>query len=156
MATTLFPFSSWFAAGTPFAGSAQGPAEVMAALARIGAEASRQVLEQQQEMAATILESWRETAVPRDPAGLLELPLEAARLGTRITLQNASQLAGITRQAQSDLLAVMAASTGAVAADAVEKTIEESGKLAKDVVAKAAATGDASIEEIALAGQLVE
>ena len=160
MATTT-PYSTWLDSGNPFAESAQAHFDAMGKLARIGADAMRQVMKQQQDMFLTILGRWRDAAgsAPTEPGAMLELPLEAARFGAELALQNASELAEITRQAQADLLAVLTARTEAIAADAahvVEEGVRETGKLAKKAVAKTAEAADVSVDQIALAGKMVE
>jgi phasin family protein len=133
----------------------------MGKLARIGADAARQVMKQQQDMFLTVMGRWRDAAgdAPREPAAMLGLPLEAARFGTEVALQNATELAEIARQTQADVLAVLTARAEAVtaeAAHAVEEGVKETSKLAKKAVARTAEATGATAEQIALAGKMVE
>lgn len=157
MATTGSPYSAWLGPGNPLAGSAQAQVEAFGKLARIGADATRQVMKQQQDMFLTVMGRWRDAAgsAPKDPASLLELPLEAARFNAELALRNASELAEIARQAQADMMAVLTVRAEEVAADAVhaiEDGAKEAGRLAKQAVENSGT----SVEQIALAGQIVE
>ncbi|MGE0664961.1 MAG: TIGR01841 family phasin [Sphingomonadales bacterium] len=161
MATTASPYSSWFETGNPFVRSAQAQVDAFGKLAQIGADAMRQVMKQQQDMFLTVMGRWRDAADTRakDPAALLELPLEAARFNAELAMRNASELADIARQTQSDMLAVLNARAEQATADAVhaaEEGMKETGKMAKKAVEKAVETSDASVEQIALAGKMVE
>jgi phasin family protein len=166
MATSLSPYSTWLDSGNPFAKSAQAQMEAVGEFTRISADAMRRVLKQQQDILLAIIGHWRDTA-PKDPSAMMELPLEAARFGTEIALQNASELAEIARQAQTDMLAVLTARAEemtANAAHAVEEGVKETGKLARKAVAKVAdvtvaktdEAADATADQIALAGKMVE
>ena len=161
MANSTSPYSSWFETGNPLAASAQAQVETLGKLSRIGTDAVRQVIHQQQDLFLTAMGRWRDMAAApaKDPASLLKLPMDAARVGTELAMRNASELAGIARQTQADMLAVMTARAENVAADAVhavEEGMKETGKLAKQAVIRAAGAGDATVEQVALAGQMVE
>jgi hypothetical protein len=159
--STPFPYASLFA-GNPFAQSAQAQFEAAGEIARIGTDTMRQVMKQQQDLFLTMLERWQVSAgkTPKEPGALLGLPIEAARVGTEIALQNASELAEIARQAQADVVAVLTARTEQLASDtahAVEESAKEAGKLVKKAAAKTAAeTADVTAEQAALSAKLVE
>lgn len=172
MAFTAPTPSDRFETANPFARSAQAQLDAMGKLARIGADTMRQVMKQQQDLFLTVMGRWRDSAgnTPNEPAALMELPLDMARFGTEIALQNAAELAGIARQAQADMLAVLSRRAEEITADAahaVEEGVKETGKLAKRAVAKTAAATDsafagaaqapdATLDQIADAGKMVE
>lgn len=164
MATTN-PYSAWFgAAGSanPFARAAQAQMDAAGEIARIGADAFRQVMTQQQDLFLAALGRWRDAAGQAGTGGassVLELPLEAARAGTEIALRNANELAEIARKAQADVFAVLSARNEAAidaAAEAVRKTADEAVHVAGKAAATAGGAAGATAEQIALASKLVE
>jgi hypothetical protein len=164
MATTN-PYSAWFGtadSANPFARAAQAQMDAMGEIARIGADAFRQVMKQQQDLFLAALGRWRDAAGHAgtgDASSVLELPLEAARVGTEIALQNANELAEIARRTQANMFAVLSARNEAAieaAADAVKKTADEAVHVAGKAAAKAGGAAGATAEQVALASKLVE
>jgi len=135
----------------PLVKMAQGQMMAMGQIARISAEAMRQVMQQQQALYFSAMGRIRDAG----QGG----PLEMARAGTEIALRNAGELAEIARQAQIDMLSVLSDRANAVtetASDAIGTGIKDTRQAANKVADKAEEIGSATLKQAALAGQMVE
>jgi hypothetical protein len=169
------PFTGWLDAwraagvpagyGGPLAKATRARVDAMGELARIGAETTRRLVEQQQDILRDGLNGWRDAAgkaSPRDTTSLLDLSLETARLSTDLALRNLRELAQIAGTAQADMLAVLGGQVAAMpaeaaeAADGLRDAVERTAAKAGDAAAEAAETAGATVEDIANAGKLVE
>ena len=151
MASNISPSLNPAASLAPFARMAQGQMMAMGQIARISAEAMRQVMQQQQGLYMSAMGRMRDAG----PGS----PLEMARIGTEMALQNASELAEIARQALAELMSVLADRAKAVtetASDAMSTTIENTRQAAAEVSDEADDIGGATLKQAALAGQMVE